>query len=246
VPLVAGCWVFQIASLAAIGVWAFVDCRFDELVNFARASLLSSTPPSPASAAELALRVWILRFVAAAVVLSFFGVIAGLAFGSRSQRRIFAWLALTTIVAGWLTLAVSWRDIAWRGQQWRLARQIETFAPLAELLHKNWPTKDGELTNLGAFMAYPHDSPRMLMIIARPSNVAFARCVSVERSTEGAIRFELSDGEDGAWLEWHPACDEPASFQGGLETDYQLDKSAHLGDCWFATRYRAGLPAREL
>jgi gas vesicle protein len=40
------------------------------------------------------------------------GVFAGLFLGPRSHRRLRSWLAFTVLVAAWLTLFVSWQELA--------------------------------------------------------------------------------------------------------------------------------------
>jgi hypothetical protein len=71
------------------------------------------------------------------------------------------------------------------------------------------------------------------------SRVGVAPFSAIERSEAGGLRFELAGPEGGAWVEWHPAGERPASFVGGLETRYELARSADLGEGWFVARYRA-------
>ena len=61
---------------------------------------------------------------------------------------------------------------------------------------------------------------------------------AIERSDAGGLRFELADGDAGAWLEWHPAGEAPASFVGGLQGAYELVRASDLADGWFLARYR--------
>jgi hypothetical protein len=218
-----------------------VDAKF----NSAAHQVFADNPPA-VELSENFVRFLLLGIVCIVAGQSIFCVALGLALGSGKQRRIGAWFATTALVAAWLTLFIVWPGIAWHGQQWRLSSQVERYAPVAESLRTTWPTEDGELPRLGTFMAYPQGQPRMLMLIAQSGDADAARCFSVERSPAGAIRFELAGSEAGAWLEWHPAGGQPASFTGGLEVPYELERSADLGDGWYATRYSRGRNGNEL
>ncbi|WP_428306800.1 hypothetical protein [Lacipirellula sp.] len=177
------------------------------------------------------------------VVLAAAGVVAvGLAllFGPQRHRRLRSWLAYTALVAAWLGLAVSWRDVAWTGQRYRLGREVAAIEPIAAALRERWPKADGhEIPGLGPYMAYPPAGPRMLMLLHQVRAAGASNSISaIERSDAGGLRFELADGDAGAWLEWHPAGEQPASFTGGLQGSYELVRSSNLGDGWFLARYR--------
>ena len=60
---------------------------------------------------------------------------------------------------------------------------------------------------------------------------------AIERSPEGALRFDLAGNDDDAWLEWHPPGSAPASFTGGLDTGYSLQRATQLGGGWFLVTY---------
>ncbi len=61
---------------------------------------------------------------------------------------------------------------------------------------------------------------------------------AIERSDAGGLRFELVRRGSSAWLEWHPAGEQPASFTGGLEIPYDLTRASPLGNGWYLTTYR--------
>ena len=95
------------------------------------------------------------------------------------------------------------------------------------------------MPEVGTFMAYPNGNPRTLLILAQPqSPTKSIQFSAVERSDGGALRFELTGYENGAWLEWHPNDSSPESFTGGLENTYSRTKSAPLGNGWYLVRYR--------
>jgi hypothetical protein len=160
--------------------------------------------------------------------------------GPPRHRRLRSWLAFTTLVALWLGLAVAWRDVAWAGQRFRLSRQAAALEPIAAALRERWPLNDGnDVPGLGPFMAYPPGAPRMLMLLHQVRPPGSSNAISaVERSDAGGLRFELADGDAGAWLEWHPPGEAPASFLGGLQGEYDLVRASDLGEGWFLARYR--------
>jgi hypothetical protein len=172
-------------------------------------------------------------------VLTLVGIVVTLFTGSREHRRLRTWFAFTLLVAIWLTLTVTWPEMAWQGQRIRMWTQLEGFQQVAAALRENWPKADGELPEVGTFMAYPRGNPRTLMILSAPqpptTGIQFS---AVERSDGGALRFELTGYESNAWLEWHPQDSLPESFTGGLENTYSRTKSAPLGNGWYLVRYR--------
>jgi hypothetical protein len=139
-----------------------------------------------------------------------------------------------------LGVGTSWPDIAWAGQRYQVGRALEAFEQIAAPLRDHWPADDGATPELGAFSAYPLGMPRVLLPLTTrdAGGLAFA---AVERSTTGGLRFQLTENNEGVWLEWHPAGETPASFVGGLETDYELTRSSPLGRGWFLTRYQSRL-----
>lgn len=181
-----------------------------------------------------------LKVIAAVAIVSVATVGLALVFGPQRHRRLRAWLAFTALVAVWLGLAVAWRDVAWAGQRFRLGRQVAAVEPLAAALRERWPQSDGsDVPGLGPFMAYPPGAPRMLMLLHQVRPPGSSNAISaVERSDAGGLRFELADGDAGAWLEWHPPGEAPASFVGGLQGAYELVRASELGDGWFLARYR--------
>ena len=152
--------------------------------------------------------------------------------------RVGHWLLVALLVAAWLTLFASWPELAWRGQVVRLRNNLDGLMQLAESLRSDWPATDGERQGLGPFMAYPIGRPTMLMMLTTP-NVPGTRAsiASVERSDEGALRFELAGDEPGVWLEWHPADKAPQSFVGGLLDEHRIECSERLGLGWYLVRY---------
>jgi hypothetical protein len=170
-------------------------------------------------------------------LLSIFWIMLGLFIGPPAHRGVRSWLAITTVLAFWLGLAVSWRSLAAAGQQWRLDRQLDSFESLAKHLQDAWPKSDDHVAGLGAFNAYPIGHPRTLMVIAAEQADGAPPIAAVERSNAGALRFELGGDESGAWLEWHPPGSRPASFTGGLEDERRLNDAAPLADGWYLTHY---------
>jgi hypothetical protein len=162
----------------------------------------------------------------------------GLFLGSRKHRSLRAWLVVTTLAALWLAFFPSWGEFAWAGQRWRLARQIPQFERIAAPLRQQWPRQDARIDHLGHFTVYPHAEATTLLVIEGDAPPGRAKVAAVEHSDAGALRFKLAGNETGAWLEWHPPGSAPASFSGGLDTRYTLDRAGSLHDGWFLTRYR--------
>lgn len=240
-------WLLNIALLIGALVWNFCDNHFSQIASsLARSGVGITDPDVPAPLSLLNSRGRTFGFIA--IVFGFAGslgvILTSLLVGPSKHRRVSSWLALTALVACWLALIVGWHDLAWQGKQWRLARQVAAFEPAAEALRTAWPDNDGQRPEVGVFMAYPQPDPKMLLMLTPPAGRSpLEHFSAVERSPEGALRFELTGDESGDWLEWHPPGSQPASFIGGLRGDYQLQRSTALGDGWYASRYRvAELP----
>jgi hypothetical protein len=239
-------WAFWLVNLVAFGGlcgWILLDGKFSETVLALPTSILQHFTDDPEAGRrwpELAGRLLLLKILGALAMGSAVGIFASLFFGARTHRRVRSWLALTVLAAAWLTLTVSWRELAWRSQAFRLKSQLDGFEAVAAALRSDWPTSDGESEQLGPYMAYPQGAPRVLLLLTIPqidqTNASF---VAVERSPAGALRFQLAGNEPGAWLEWHPRGSSLQPFVGGLQTDYEIVRSAPLGSEWFLVRYHA-------
>ncbi len=179
----------------------------------------------------------ILRALGVLGLVSIILIAIGLYLGPPAHRGVRSWLAITTVIAVWLGLAVSWRSLAAAGQEWRLGRQLDAFDALARQLQTQWPSSDDYLAGLGAFNAYPIGHPRTLMVIAAEQAGGSTPIAAVERSDAGALRFELAGDEPGAWLEWHPPGSRPTSFTGGLEDERRLNDAVPLDNGWYLTHY---------
>ncbi len=233
-------WRFNTAACGGVCLWILADGRFAQAANALWTAVTTAgTATAPLVYGPLlSWRVVVLAALAVGAVVSLAGVFAALFVGAASHRRLRSWLAFTALVAGWLALGTSWREVAWWGQQCRVEARLAEFTAIAMALHSDWPGDDGERAGLGAFMAYPQGAPRMLLMLTPPAAPrAGLRFSAIERAENGALRFELADSEHGAWLEWHAPGDVPSSFVGGLMGDYRLQRSASLGGGWFLARY---------
>lgn len=234
-------WRLNVAALGGIYLWALVDGRFTHTIL----ALQKTVAPLVGIAGfpalyppQLTWRLLTLAAVAVCALGSMVGVCAALFVGADRHRRLRSWLAFTLLVAAWLSLGVSWREVAWHGQQWRVKAHLNQFTAIAASLRADWPAEDGRRAELGAFMAYPRSEPRVLLVLTPPTQPPAVLAFSaVERSADGALRFELAGNEAGAWLEWHRRGDVPSSFFGGLMSHYHLERYASLGDGWYLARY---------
>jgi hypothetical protein len=237
-PAVYAYWLLNIAALCLLAGWIFCDGRFAEIGLRTAPDQLVPPYLDPLlfpSAFSRRLIAAILGIASLAAI----GIIGGLFLGSQTHRRIRSWLAITTLVVLWLTLWLKWPALAWQGQSLRIERQTDQFRSMATSLIQDWPTIDGERPGLGLFRAYPIENPSVLLLMTQQEVPGTGLTFStVERSDAGALRFELAGNERGAWLERHPAGNQPASFVGGLEQHYDLQRFTALGDDWFLVRYK--------
>ncbi len=233
-------WIVNLLAFAAFCGWILIDGRFPQTVDFLRAVVLQRFIDYPLSGWSLILSRWpYLALLGLVAVGSGIGIFASLFFGATAHRRVRSWLAFTVLAAAWLTLAVSWREMAWQSQTLRMQWRLSGLDSVAASFVANWPAADGERPEIGPFMAYPQGDPRTLMLLTTPEIGRAGVAISaIEKSSSGGLRFQLAGNESGSWLEWHPSHSVPRSFRGGLMTEYQLGRATALADGWFLARYR--------
>lgn len=232
-------WLLNIVSLCVLAGWIFSDGRFAE-IGLRDGAKPQTLPQFMGQVSFPTTGSWqLIAFILGAAGLAAIGIAGGLFLGSPANRRVRSWLAVTALVVLWLMLGLKWPALAWQGQALRVERQIDRFRTTAASLTQDWPEIDGERPGLGLFRAYPIEKPSVLLLMTQQevpgTGLSFS---SVERSDTGALRFQLTGRESGAWLEWHPANDRPASFVGGLEQQYNIQRQTSLGDDWFLVRYK--------
>lgn len=234
-------WAINALSLTAIAVWIYNDGRFAQASSRLIHRLLFAIGRAPELGPEpqLASRVLALSCLAAIAVASGVGVCFALFLGRSEHRRVRGWLGLTVLLAAWLTLYATWPELSWRGQASRVDDELPQLQTLITTLTKNWPTQDGESSELGAFLAYPAERPQTLLLLTQvnPPGTKLA-ITGVERSNDGALRLQLAGSEIGSWLEWHPIADEPRAFVGGLLQRFELDRFQQLDENWYLVRYK--------
>lgn len=240
-------WVANAALLIAGFVWVYgwgTSRGILELVH--RAFSIGSANPAFMVRDPARLEHGV-AFVEGSVVfvgLSLLVMFASLLCGPRRFRTTRVWLMFTGLTCGWLGLAMTWPTVYWIGQQHRMSGLVSAAESLTTSLQSHWPAMDGELPEMGPFLAYPGSAPTALLPLDGPTfpetQVPFS---AVERTGNNVMRFELSGREFGAWLEWRGDASEPRSFVGGLETRYDVDRATKIAPHWYLVRYRANLAA---
>lgn len=166
--------------------------------------------------------------------------IFGLTRSTANHRSVRQLLAMTTVVALWFALAIHHDSIAWQGKRVRFASRIDVLETIVSPLRANWPERDGELSAIGPFMAYPFGHPTTLVLLQAPRIASQWVYVSaIERCAGGAIKLQLTGTDGGDWAEWHPPQSHPSSFVGGLSDPHELRASSSLGGGWYLVRYKA-------
>lgn len=238
---VLACWAINLVTFATLALWIYRDGQFPDAASWLKRELMSifGAGPLVGEDAALAARLMYLLGLSICAAISLGGVIVGLFFGGVAHRSMRAWLLATALIAAWLALFVSWPELAWKGQTHRVSKTLPELTSTAETLTRNWPTVDGDLPELGPFLAYPSDHPLVLMpLIQVRRNGSELGFSTIERAASGGLRFQLTGNETGSWLEWHPANDEPRDFVGGLLQQFSLDRFTKLGENWYLVRYK--------
>lgn len=229
-------------ALVIVTAWILADPvfpreQFRQPIDFGFLRGGKWPPPlmwSPPGVRPLLFKLW-----AATAILSGAAILLGLFVGPIRQRGVRSWLVVLTLCGCWLALGTSWPHVAWFGKRFRVAGGISQLERVAAELRSAWPSEDGVLPTIGPFQAYPLGKPLVIVLLS-PSDRPLGRVqfTSVERSDEGGLRFRLSGPERGDWLEWHPPCGAPATFQGGLGKYHRLLRYSSIADGWYLARYR--------
>lgn len=230
-------WAASLIALVALVAWAASDVLFGQAVVAQKAQLYGLTHPAAAVTPprQLGFRVPLLWGLAGVGAVTLIGIFAMLFAGATPHRSLRSWFALTLLVAAWLSFYMAWPEIAWQGQRLSSWSQLGQFDVLAASLRDDWPVEDGDRLDIGSYMVYPKGKPRALLTLKSGPEPPIS---AVERTDDGALRFELRDAIPGTWLEWQPAESAPHDFTGGLDQKYRLRRHSPLGRGWYLVRYQ--------
>lgn len=223
-------WIVHLSTLAALVVWAAADPLFESMVR---------APASVSGWPRITGLVGCMLLASTSLI----GLIVT-SFWQRSghtrHRSIRHLLAITGLIAMWFAFALHHETIAWQGKRVRFANRVNNLETLVDTLRHDWPLRDGELPQVGPFMAYPFGQPTTLILLQSPQlSSQEAYVCAIERCRDGAIKLQLSGVDGGDWVEWHPPHSQPSSFVGGLAQEYRLHDASWLGNGWFLVRYEA-------
>ncbi|MGV3483840.1 MAG: hypothetical protein ACO1RT_05440 [Planctomycetaceae bacterium] len=227
-------WTIHLTALIALAVWTAIDPLFLTMVG------LRSTANAAQIVGELRLAgaVVIAAVASMSLVLLLTNILGRR--GDPRYRSTRQLLAITTVIALWCSLFVHHEAIAWQGKRARFALRVEQLEAVAAPLRGAWPEEDGELPQIGPFMAYPFGRPVTLVLLQAPRIDRQPVYVSaIERCPDGAIKLQLTGADGGDWAEWHPPGSRPRSFVGGLCDPHELRTATAIGDGWYLVRYKS-------
>ena len=235
-------WLVNAIVLLMLAGWILWDARFTSTWDHLefQVGLLDDGSDLDEFANSMAARwkIFALGIMVVVGAVSLAMLTVGMTMGARGHRTLASWMVVLSLGCGWLGLINGWDELVWAGKRMRIDSHVAAFQPIAHSLQADWPRNDGQHDNLGPYMAYPAGKPKTLILLTTPpmaeSGPTFS---SIERSSAGGIRFQLSGNERGVWLEWHPTGNQPESFVGGLLEPHHLSRSVALGDGWFLARY---------
>lgn len=240
--MLALAWTTNVAILVAAALWIFSDGRSLKSIGLLRqeiSSLNFSLSHTPRATLHLPVTVSVAKagvFLALGTLAVVFG---GLFFGTQFFRGLRPWLLFVTLICAWLGLLTTWPELYWYGQQVRMRRHVQAYNAVARELQTDWPRQDGELPEMGPYLAYPIGAPTTLLLLGEgtipetPIHIA-----AIERPSVEAMTFELAGAEIGAWLEWRADDTPPTAYVGGLDTENQVIRYARLAPNWYLVRYK--------
>ncbi len=222
-----------------LGVWIAIDPEMSGIKSDVRNSLNSSIVSFCEQVGGLdGVRLYAMFGLLGFATLSAGSWFAILVLGRMADRSIRSWMAMTGLIAMWLTCLGNWHEIGWLGKQRRAVRYVEIFEPVARALKLNWPSQGGVHAELGPFLAYPAGRPRSLLLMSCPTmSSGFPSFDGVELTTNDGVAFQMKGTDGGDWLEWHPSQSQPASYVTGLHQKLKLHRSVAMKDGWYLVRY---------
>lgn len=236
-------WAINVGLLLTAAGWIYFFGESRETIALMKRAVWSGDATSGSAILDpsrLGIGVAVGLVCIAVALVACLAMLASLFVGCGRFRTTRMWLVFTAVVCGWLGLVVSWQSVYWFGQQQRMKAVLPAAEGLVGTLRSRWPTVDSDLPELGPFLAYPLSGPTALLPLRSATfPTTETRYSAVERTGDVAMRFELSGGEHGAWLEWRGDGSEPTAFAGGLDTSYVVAKAARLSADWFLVRYQA-------
>ena len=224
-------WSIHFGAFATLGLCAGADPIFGSVWPPPEFQALGQLP---------AIRVGV---IASAILLassSLLAIVARTVCHSKPESRsVTQLLAITTCIAMWCGF-ISYSDsITWQGKRIRFALRVRQLEALAAPLQASWPESDGEIANLGPFMAYPFGDPRTLVLLQSPQVARTSVYISaIERGSNGSLRMQTTGTDGGDWVEWHQPDNLPESFIDGLGDAHSLETFGAIGNGWYLVRYQ--------
>ncbi len=182
-------------------------------------------------------------------------------FGDRESRSLRSLLLGVALCGAWLSLPLSYKEIAEAGHRWRVQRILPYLAKDAAMLKAEWPQPSqlgepaGSPTTViylpfsGIFVARSPDAPNFLSKSSACYPYSFSKQTGawIWKTDDGGLRFSTLDHEIA--VEHHPHGGTPKSFNqtygsmdaSGKRTDtdyeYALVKYEELEPGWFFVWY---------
>ncbi len=235
-------WFVNIALLVGTAIWILRDGMFAEgVLGFVKHIYAFFGDKSPFAVVQPLMwpRIDGLWFVLVLGIISITGILLGLIVGAGVHRGVRSWLLLMLLCAGWLTVLTTWKELVSKGRIWRAMASVSEFDEVSKRLLAHWPNQDGDLAELGPYMAYPISRPRTLMMLKNPQVPGTSLAVStIERGAEDDLHFQLTGNDLGFWIVRDlKADDEPRGFFSGLEGEYIPVQFTELRPGWFHVLY---------
>jgi len=234
-------WYVNAVLLLSAFAWIYWDARSRRIIELSR-EWVTGTPAVLSEIGERVRNGPFIGIISAGVLIAGISLalmLLGLFLGGQRFRSMRRWMLFMALVAGWLGLAVSWPEVYWLGQLHRFKPTLAAAEAMVHRLQADWPEEDGDLPEIGPFLAYPKGAPTTILplrwITFPQSELRFS---AIERTKDGALRFELAGDEAGAWLEWRPNDEKPEPFLSGLDTAYHVTRQQKIAPHWFLVRYR--------
>ncbi|AMV31554.1 hypothetical protein VN12_05505 [Pirellula sp. SH-Sr6A] len=226
----------ELSSLAILYLWLLSDGYLTHLVLFADTKMkrfaVTDEIIQPRYVGVIAILIvfsvsWLFHFAINQL---------GVQSGSGIRRML---LQITTLAAG-LSIWMGWCSIVDFGRQLRFSKDsaaIERFAVFVDSQWKVLVAGESPLV-VGPSNPYPLYEPTLLIYsninMIPDTEIAF---VAIERTSQEAIRFELSGSNLGRWLEIRFTNDPPGKFIGGIESHFTPLSYRKLSDRIFLVEF---------
>ena len=231
------------ASLLGVILWIVLDASFQDTIEFVMGGFHTYMGADVVWQA-FGCRLTVLSVLVLLAALGFTILAMRLFVGKGIGRGVLGIMLTTILIAGWLSLLMSYDRLSWAALQFRLRRGLPHFKAVASQLLERSPTTNGALPNAGEYLVSTNTHPDVLFFSSTsideyPFRESFGPFIW--RMEDGGVRFSLAHRSQTV-LEYHPGGQMPSrTTKSSSNNECWLVRTIELEKSWYLAHYSAPL-----